>query len=85
MPYKKGVFSVLKKVFKRKGKKIKHWCLQDYVMNTKKNNFCMKKVFFLENVCLSTRFDLRLKKNRRRFWAISKLLGKIFVSSSKKC
>ena len=41
----------------------------------------------MKNVCLRTTFDLRLNKktNKKIFGANLKLLGKIFVSSSKKC
>ena len=50
---------------------------------TQKIKFCKQKEFS-ENVCLRTKFDLRLKKKQKNFWGkFSKLLEKIFVSPSK--
>ena len=41
------------------------------------------KIFFSKNVCLRTKFDLRLKKKQKNFWAkFSKLLC---VAIKKKC
>ena len=39
------------------------------------------KNFFSKNVCLRTKFDLRLKKKQKNFWA---KLSKLLVSPSKK-
>ena len=44
----------------------------------KKLNFACKK-FFLNHVCLSIKFDMRLKKKQKRFGAILELPGKVFV------
>ena len=53
-------------------------------MHTKYYNLHAKKSS--KNVRLRTKFDLRLKKKQKIFWAkISKLLEKFFVSPSKKC
>ena len=64
MPYKKtGNFSLFKKSYPEKRKKLQFLCIVDYVMQTKKLN--LHANFFLENVCLNTKFDLRLKKTKK--------------------
>ena len=44
--------------------------------------FCMQK-FFSENVCLRTKFDLRLKKKQKNFGAIFQNYFKNFVAIKK--
>ena len=44
-------------------------------MHTKKIKFCMQKKKFRKNICLRTKFDLRLKKKHKKiFGKFSKLL-----------
>ena len=40
--------------------------------------------FFLENVCLSTKFNLRLKKNQKDFWGNFKFTWKNFLCRHQK-
>ena len=47
--------------------KIQFLCFHDYAMHTRIKFCSRKKVFFLENVCLSTKFDFRLKKKQTNF------------------
>ena len=55
-----------------------------YKLCGQKSKFCVQ-IFFLKNVCLSTKFDLRLKKKTQKIvWALSKILGHIFVVAIKK-
>ena len=69
----------LKKVIQKNGKKVQFLCIQDYVMQKKKTKFCKQK-FFLENVSLSTKFGLRVKKS---FGAISILIKIDYAASEK--
>ena len=46
-------------------------------MHTKKIKFGVQKKNVFENVCLSTKFNLRLKKeNQKNFWSNFKLTSK---------
>ena len=74
MPNKKtGVFSLVKKL-SRETEKTPIFVHRGLRCAYKKLKYACK-IFFLENVCLSTKFDLRLKNNEKIFGAISILLG----------
>ena len=62
MPYKKtGV-----KKLSRDAEKTPIFVHRGLRYANKKFKFASK--YFLENVCLSTKFDLRLKKKRKNYW-----------------
>ena len=88
MPFKiSRRFERFGKIYLEKQKKKQLLCIRDYVMHTIKSKFCMLKKF-LENVCLCTKFFLRLKKKTKFFGPILKLLfGPIqnFCVAIKKC
>ena len=79
--YKKtGVFSVFEEKNLREKKKQPILSYPGLHYAHKKLNFACKKNVS-ENVCLRTKLDLRLKKNKKKVWSkISKLLGNFFVS-----
>ena len=51
----------------------------------KKNKFCMEKQFFGKHLFAVQNSICGVCKNQKKIWEISKLIGKIFVSPSKKC
>ena len=67
MPYKKKEFSAFLKKLERKKEKIPIISVSRTTLCTQEIKFCMQKKI-LENVCLCTKTDLRLKKKQKKFW-----------------
>ena len=64
-----------KKTFQRKV------CIQEYIIHTK-NYFFLKQKKILKNVCVSTKFNLLLKK--KHFWGIFSITSKKFSVTIRK-
>ena len=67
-----GVFSDFEKSYPEKRKRIPFLCIQDYVTSSTTN-----AIVFLGNACLSTKFDLRLKKTTNFLGHFQNYLEKI--------
>ena len=78
MPYKKaGVFSLFKKNLSGVKGKNSNFCASWTTLCRQKIKICLQN-FFLENVCLSTKFYLSLKKKRKNFWGNFNFTWKFF-------
>ena len=56
-----------------------NFSLSRITLYTQKIKFCMQKKLFVENVCLSTKFDLELKKPKKKFLGNFKITKKVFL------